>query len=122
VRPYLQPARGGSSAGYWDTADKGELTRLIAAAGKSGLTDRENVRRAYKKALETVRILDASQKQTDAAAEALKKALASPDKADALALTFAEPVYDTGKPKLYGNGYVTFDDLFNDAGKGTMEW
>ena len=46
----------------------------------------------------------------------------SPDKADALALTFAEPVYDTGKPKLYGNGYVTFDDLFNDAGKGTMEW
>ena len=46
----------------------------------------------------------------------------SPDKADALALTFAEPVYDTGKPKLYGNGYVTFDDLFNDAGKGTLEW
>lgn len=46
----------------------------------------------------------------------------SPDKADAFVLTFAEPVYDTGKPKLYGNGYVTFDDLFNDAGKGTMEW
>ena len=77
-------AMGGGSAGYWDTADKGELTRLIAAAGKSGLTDRENVRRAYKKALETVQILDASQKQTDAAAEALKKALASPDKADSV--------------------------------------
>ena len=75
---------GGGSAGYWDTADKGELTRLIAAAGKSGLADRENVRRAYKKALETVQILDASQKQTDAAAEALKKALASPDKADSV--------------------------------------
>ena len=77
-------AMGGGSAGYWDTADKGELTRLIAAAGKSGLTDRENVRRAYKKALEMVQILDASQKQTDAAAEALKKALASPDKADSV--------------------------------------
>lgn len=55
--------------------------------------------------------------------EAFKKRLGrSPDKADALALTFAEPVYDTGRPKLYGNGYVTFDDLFNDAGKDNEGW
>ena len=36
----------------------------------------------------------------------------SPDKADALALTFAEPVYDIGHPRMYGNGNVTFEDLF----------
>ena len=36
----------------------------------------------------------------------------SPDKADALALTFAEPVYDIGQPRMYGNGNVTFEDLF----------
>ena len=36
----------------------------------------------------------------------------SPDKADALALTFAEPVYDNGQPSLYGNGRVRFEDLF----------
>lgn len=36
----------------------------------------------------------------------------SPDKADALALTFAEPVYDIGQPRMYGNGNVTFEELF----------
>lgn len=47
--------------------------------------------------------------------EAFKKRIGrSPDKADALALTFAEPVYDNGKPKVYGNGYVTFEELFNE--------
>jgi len=55
--------------------------------------------------------------------DAFKKRLGrSPDKADALALTFAEQVYDTGRPKLYGNGYVTFDELFNDAGKDNGGW
>ena len=39
----------------------------------------------------------------------------SPDKADALALTFAEPVYDHGMPRMYGNGNVTLDQLFNDT-------
>jgi phage terminase large subunit len=42
----------------------------------------------------------------------------SPDKADALALTFAEPVYDIGQPRMYGNGNVTFEDLFADSKKG----
>ena len=42
----------------------------------------------------------------------------SPDKADALALTFAEPVYDIGQPRMYGNGNVTFEDLFADNKKG----
>ena len=42
----------------------------------------------------------------------------SPDKADALALTFAEPVYDIGQPRMYGNGNVTFEDLFTDSKKG----
>lgn len=46
----------------------------------------------------------------------------SPDKADALALTFAEPVFDNGKPRLYGNGQVTFEQLFNDVGSKDTEW
>lgn len=46
----------------------------------------------------------------------------SPDKADALALTFAEPVFDNGRPKLYGNGQVTFEQLFKDEGSKDTEW
>lgn len=45
--------------------------------------------------------------------EEVKKRLGrSPDKADALALTFAEPVYDVGRPRMYGNGNVSFEELF----------
>jgi len=52
----------------------------------------------------------------------LKKRLGrSPDKGDALALTFAEPVYDNGKPTLYGNGHITYNDLFNPIKRST-EW
>ena len=46
----------------------------------------------------------------------------SPDKADAFVLTFAEPVYDTGRPKLYGNGYVTAEELFKSNVKESDEW
>lgn len=42
----------------------------------------------------------------------------SPDKGDALALTFAEPVYDHGMPRMYGNGNVTLDQLFADNFNG----
>lgn len=42
----------------------------------------------------------------------------SPDKGDALALTFAEPVYDHGTPRMYGNGNVTLDQLFADNFNG----
>ena len=53
----------------------------------------------------------------------LKKRLGrSPDKADALALTFAEPIYDDGRPRLYGNGNLTFDDLFNSSQPRRTEW
>lgn len=38
----------------------------------------------------------------------------SPDKADALALTFAEPVYDRGTPKMYGNGHVSIEEMFRE--------
>jgi len=52
----------------------------------------------------------------------LKKRLGrSPDKGGALALTFAEPVYDNGKPTLYGNGHITYNDLFNPIKRST-EW
>lgn len=58
--------------------------------------------------------------------EEVKKVLGrSPDKADALALTFAEPVYDNGVPKLYGNGRVTAEQLFADANRNrrrSSEW
>ncbi len=50
--------------------------------------------------------------------EEIKKRLGrSPDKADALALTFAEPVYDYGIPKLYGNGKVSVEEMFSLAEK-----
>ena len=42
----------------------------------------------------------------------------SPDKADAFVLTFAEPVYDTGKPRMYGNGNVSVEELFGLANAG----
>lgn len=45
----------------------------------------------------------------------------SPDKADALALTFAEPIYDFGTPRLYGNGYVSVESLFNE-GRSENGW
>lgn len=45
--------------------------------------------------------------------EDLKKRIGrSPDKADAFVLTFAEPVYDTGKVETYGVGQVTIESLF----------
>ena len=44
----------------------------------------------------------------------IKKRLGrSPDKADALALTFAEPIYDDGEPLLYHTGKITIEDIFN---------
>ena len=56
--------------------------------------------------------------------EELKKRIGrSPDKGDALALTFAEPVYDDGTPKLYGNGRVSVEEMFNDNNKRKgFEW
>ena len=53
----------------------------------------------------------------------LKKCLGhSPDKADALALTFAEPVYDEGRAKMYGNGNVSIEELFNDSKRSVNSW
>lgn len=53
----------------------------------------------------------------------LKKRLGrSPDKADALALTFAEPVYDEGRAKMYGNGNVSIEELFNDSKRSVNSW
>lgn len=44
----------------------------------------------------------------------IKKRLGrSPDKADALALTFAEPIFDNGKPQLYRGNTVSVEDIFN---------
>ncbi len=54
----------------------------------------------------------------------LKKRLGrSPDKGDALALTFAEPVYDDAVPRLYGNGKVSVEDMFFENEKRrSKEW
>lgn len=46
--------------------------------------------------------------------EVKKRLGRSPDKGDALALTFAEPVYDDGSARLYGNGNVTIESLFSE--------
>lgn len=63
--------------GYFKTADKDNLTSLIAKA--RGLLDRANVNRAYQNALSVVQTLDASQSAVDAAASDLSKALSAPD-------------------------------------------
>ena len=47
----------------------------------------------------------------------------SPDKADALALTFAEPVYDSGRPRMYGNGHVSIEEMIREQMTGSdNEW
>ncbi len=54
----------------------------------------------------------------------IKKRLGrSTDKADALALTFAEPVYVRGEDKFYGNGKVCLEEMFSSAGqKNASAW
>ena len=48
----------------------------------------------------------------------IKKRLGcSPDKADALALTFAEPVYDIGEPQIYHQGKIIMEDIFQSQFK-----
>lgn len=54
--------------------------------------------------------------------EVKKRLGRSPDKADALALTFAEPVFDNGQPKLYGNGRVSIEELFAGSNEGSNSW
>lgn len=46
----------------------------------------------------------------------------SPDKADAFVLTFAEPVYDVGKPKMQGLGYVSIEEMFQNATSHNTGW
>ncbi|MBR1604644.1 MAG: PBSX family phage terminase large subunit [Alphaproteobacteria bacterium] len=46
----------------------------------------------------------------------------SPDKGDAFVLTFAEPVFDVGKPSMYGNGQVTIESLFNQSNRSDIGW
>ena len=53
--------------------------------------------------------------QLEEKAEIKKRLGHSTDKGDALALTFAEPVFDSGRPKMYGNGNVTVEELFGKA-------
>ena len=45
----------------------------------------------------------------------------SPDRADAFVLTFAEPVYDNGTVKTYGN-YTTINDLFFGKKRSNNIW
>ena len=55
--------------------------------------------------------------------EEIKKRLGrSTDKSDALALTFAEPVYDKGQIRLYGNGKVSIEEMFLSANQKMGGW
>ncbi|MBQ7659401.1 MAG: PBSX family phage terminase large subunit [Alphaproteobacteria bacterium] len=55
--------------------------------------------------------------------EEIKKRLGhSTDLADALALTFAEPVYDRGRIQLYGNGKVIIEDMFCEHRQNKSGW
>ena len=55
-------------------------------------------------------------------AEIKKRLGRSPDKADALALTFAEPVFEGRTPQIYGHKEVCVEDIFNDAAKMQTGW
>ena len=57
-------------AGYFAVSDKDALTVALCRALRSGLTEKPNVRAALDGALEVMAALDASQRGTDAAAEA----------------------------------------------------
>ena len=46
--------------------------------------------------------------------EVKKRIGRSPDKADALALTFAEPIYTVDEPRLYRQGKVTVEEIFSE--------
>lgn len=53
----------------------------------------------------------------------IKKRLGrSPDRADALALTFAEPVRDTGRTEMYGGGQDTIENLFRPMPARLNTW
>ena len=53
----------------------------------------------------------------------IKKRLGrSPDLADALALTFAEPVYDKGENYYYGLKENSIESLFNESRKNSNSW
>jgi phage terminase large subunit len=55
--------------------------------------------------------------------EEVKKRIGrSPDKADAFVLTFAEPVYDVGKPQMQGLGYVSIEEMFQRATPTDSGW
>ncbi len=62
-------------AGYYPVADKDALTSLLADAAEAGLAEGE----AYKSALSAACEPNASQSAVDAAAEALREALAAPE-------------------------------------------
>ena len=73
-------------------------------------------------AIERVKVAQ-DQLQLEDKEEFKKRVGRSPDKADALALTFAEPVYDVGQPRLYGNGQVTVEDMFREnTQRSNSEW
>lgn len=55
-------------------------------------------------------------------AEMKKRLGRSPDMADALALTFAEPVFDSGVPKVYAKGNICVEDIFCDAARTKIGW
>ncbi len=61
--------------------------------------------------------------QLEEKAEIKKRLGRSPDKGDALALTFAEPVYDTGRIETYGvAGRVPIETLFREKGRKSNGW
>lgn len=55
--------------------------------------------------------------------EEIKKRIGrSTDMADALALTFSEPVYDKGQTKFYGNGQVCLEEMFQNSTRNLLVW
>ena len=60
--------------------------------------------------------------QLESKDEIKKKLGRSPDKADALALTFAEPFYDYGQPRLYNTGQMSVAEIFKTPPASHDTW
>ena len=54
--------------------------------------------------------------------EVKKRLGRSPDKADALALTFAEPVFEAVPTALYQKGQISWEDMFTKQNGDAEKW
>lgn len=98
----------------------GEIAEWLEEAPYPKLPDDENL---YNELTSVRKDFDGRGRlKLEGKAEIKKRLGRSPDKADALALTFAEPVFEGRIPQIYGHREVCVEDIFNDATKIRTGW